>query len=129
MLITKHQVGVSEHIGNYNDGVVVGPNARWLHISGTPGLDPSTGKVPEGIAAQTELVWQNVFAVLKAAGMRPENLVKANSYLTRREDIAEYIKVRGKYLGDIRPAGLLLVVVGHFKPEYLIEVDAIAAAE
>jgi 2-iminobutanoate/2-iminopropanoate deaminase len=97
--------------------------------SGTPGLDPSTGKVPEGIAAQTELVWQNVFAILKAAGMGPENLVKANSYITRREDIAEYLKVRGMYLGDIRPAGLLSVVVGHFRPEYLIEVDAIAAAE
>jgi len=129
MLITKHQVGVSEHIGKYSDGVVVGPNARWLHISGTPGLDPSTGKMPEGIAAQTELVWQNVFAILEAASMGPENLVKVNSYLTRKEDIAEYLKVRGKYLGDFRPAGLLLVVEGLFKPEYVIEVDAIAAAE
>lgn len=129
MLITKHQVGVSKHIGNYSDGAVVGPNARWLHISGTPGLDPSTGKVPEGIVAQAELVWQNIFAILKAAGMHPENLVKTSTYITSREDIAEYVKVRGKYLGDIRPAGLLLVVEGHIKPEYLIEVDAIAAAE
>jgi hypothetical protein len=37
--------------------------------------------------------------------------------------------VRAKYLGDIRPAQMLLVVEGHIKPEYLIEVDAIAAAE
>jgi hypothetical protein len=47
----------------------------------------------------------------------------------RREDIAEYMKVKAKYLGDIRPAQLLLVVDGHFRPEFLIEVDAIAAAE
>jgi 2-iminobutanoate/2-iminopropanoate deaminase len=129
MLITKHQVGVSKHIGNYSDGAVVGPNARWLHISGTPGLDPATGKVPDGIIAQAELTWQNIFATLKAAGMTPDNLVKATSYIVRREDIAEYMKVKAKYLGDIRPAQLLLVVDGHFKPEFLIEVDAIAAAE
>lgn len=129
MSITKHQVGVSKHIGNYSDGAVAGPNARWLHISGTPGLDPSTGTMPDGIAAQTDLVWQNVFAILRSAGMGPENLVKVNSYITHKDDIPEYLKVRGKYLGDFRPAGLLLVVDGLFKPEYLIEVDAVAASE
>jgi 2-iminobutanoate/2-iminopropanoate deaminase len=129
MLITKHQVGVSKHIGNYSDGAVVGPNARWMYVSGTPGLDPATGKVPDGIVAQAELMWQNVFATLKAGGMRPEDLVKTTSYIVRREDVAEYVKIRAKYLGDIRPAQLLLVVDGHIKPEFLIEVDAIAAAE
>ena len=39
MMITKHQVGVSKHIGNYRDAAVVGPNARWLCTSGTPGIE------------------------------------------------------------------------------------------
>ena len=128
MPITKHQVGVSQHIGNYSDAAVASPNMRWLHTSGTPGIDAS-GATPEGIVAQAELVWQNIFATLKAGGMTPEDLVKTTSYITRREDVADYVKVRTKYLGDIRPAQMLLLVDGHIKPEYLIEVDAIAAAD
>jgi 2-iminobutanoate/2-iminopropanoate deaminase len=128
MSITKHQIGVSKHIGNYSDAAVVSSNSRWLYTSGTPGIDAS-GLAPEGIVAQAELVWQNIFAALKAGGMRPEDLVKTTFYITRREDVAEYVKVRAKYLGDIRPAQMLLVVEAHIKPEYLIEVDAIAAAE
>jgi 2-iminobutanoate/2-iminopropanoate deaminase len=128
MTITKHEIGVSQHIGNYSDVAVASPNAPWLHTSGTPGID-SSGNAPEGIVAQAELVWQNIFAALKAGGMRPEDLVKTTSYVTRREDVAEYVKIRAKYLGDIRPAQLLLLVDGHIKPEYLVEVDAIAAAE
>jgi 2-iminobutanoate/2-iminopropanoate deaminase len=128
MSISKYQAGISKHIGNYSDGAAAGANLRWLHTSGTPGIDES-GVAPEGIEAQAELVWQNIFAILKAAGMRPEHLVKTTSYITRREDVPAYVKVRAKYLGDIRPAQLLLIVDGHIKPEYLIEVDAIAAAE
>jgi enamine deaminase RidA (YjgF/YER057c/UK114 family) len=60
--------------------------------------------------------------------MKPEDLVKTTSYITRREDVAEYVKVRAKYLGDIRPARMLMIVDGHIKPEYLIEVHAVAAA-
>ena len=127
MSIAKYQVGVSRHIGNYSDGAAAPANLRWLHTSGTPGID-ACGVAPEGIVEQAELVWQNIFAILKAAGMGPEHLVKTISYITRREDVAEYVKVRAQYLGDIRPAQLLLIVGGHIKPEYLIEVDAIAAA-
>ena len=128
MSIIKHQVGVSKHIGNYSDLAVVGPNSRWLYTSGTPGIDPS-GAAPQGIVAQAELVWQNIFVALKAGGMRPEDLVRTTSYITRREDVAEYVTVRAKFLGDIRPTQMLLVVEGFIKPEYLIEVEAIAAAE
>jgi 2-iminobutanoate/2-iminopropanoate deaminase len=128
MPITKHQIGVSKHIGNYSDAAVVSTNSRWLFTSGTPGIDGS-GVAPEGIVAQAELVWQNIFSTLNAAGMHPEDLVKTTSYITRREDVAEYVKVRAKFLGNIRPAQLLLVVEGHIKPEYLIEVEAIAAAD
>ena len=74
MPIIKHQVGVSKHIGNYSDAAEATANMRWLHTSGTPGIDTS-GKAPAGIVAQAELVWQNIFAALKAAGMRPDDLV------------------------------------------------------
>jgi 2-iminobutanoate/2-iminopropanoate deaminase len=91
------------------------------------GLNASS-KASESIAAQAELVWQNIFAALKAGGMKLEDLVKTTSYITRREDVAKYVKVRAEHLGDIRPAQMLMIVDGHIKPEYLIEVEAVAAA-
>jgi 2-iminobutanoate/2-iminopropanoate deaminase len=106
---------------------VVGPNTRWLYTSGAPGIDASS-KASESIAAQAELVWQNIFAALKAGGMKLEDLVKTTSYITRREDVAEYAKVRAEHLGDIRPAQMLMIVDGHIKPEHLIEVDTVAVA-
>ena len=44
------------------------------------------------------------------AALRAEDLVKTTSYITRREDIAEYVKARAKYLGDLRPAQMLMIV-------------------
>jgi len=127
MHVTKYDTGVSKFIGNYSDAVAVGPNVRWLITSGTPGL-ATDGHVPDGIAAQTELVWQNIFAALEAAGMKPTDLVKTTSYLIRPEDVDDFIQVRAKYLQNIRPVGMFLFTPGFTNPKFLVEVEAIAAA-
>ena len=128
MVLTKHSIGVSRHVGNYSDAVVVSPNARWLYTAGTAPLTPE-GVLPDGIEAQAQQVWKNVFATLEAGGMKPEDLVKTVSYVTRAEDIAGFIKVRAKWLGDIRPAQMMLLTPGFINPEFLCEVEAWAAAE
>jgi 2-iminobutanoate/2-iminopropanoate deaminase len=128
MLITKYDTGISKHIGNYSDAVVVGPNGRWFQTSGTPGIDKD-GNVPDGIEAQAELAWKNVFAAITAAGMKPTNLVKTTSYVKRIEDVQAFVKVKAKWLGDIRPAQMLLLTPGFINPKFLVEVEAIAVAE
>jgi enamine deaminase RidA (YjgF/YER057c/UK114 family) len=65
--------------------------------------------------------------MLNKAGMTVHDLVKVTHYLLRAEDIPAYVKVRSKYLGDARPASMLLLVPGLVKPDYLLEVEAIAA--
>jgi enamine deaminase RidA (YjgF/YER057c/UK114 family) len=62
------------------------------------------------ITGQSELAWKHILRVLREAGMGVEDIVKVTQYLTRAEDIAEYVKVRYKFLGDARPAFMLLVV-------------------
>lgn len=118
--------GVAAPLGAYSHGIEVPPNARWLYIAGQVGIAPD-GKVGDTFARQAELVWQNILAILKSAGMGPEDLVKVNTYLTRPQDMAESRTARAKALGNARPASTLVVISALAAPEYLIEVEAHAA--
>jgi 2-iminobutanoate/2-iminopropanoate deaminase len=121
-----HDIGVARQIGAYSDAIEVGPNLRWLLTSGTPGL-ATDGDLPKDISGQTELAWKHVISMLERAGMTVADIVKVTQYLTRAEDIAAYGKVRTRFLGDVRPAAMLLVVPQLVRPEFLVEVEIVAA--
>jgi enamine deaminase RidA (YjgF/YER057c/UK114 family) len=123
----QHDVGVARQIGAYSDAVEVPPHARWLFTSGTPGL-ALDGSLPADIAGQAELAWRHIVAMLERAGMGVHDLVKVTHYLCRAADIPAYVKVRARFLGDARPASMLLVVGELVRPEFLLEVEAVAAA-
>ena len=112
--------------GVYSHGVIVPANARWLYVSGQTGTRPDRS-VPAGVEEQTEVVWQNLLAVLAEGGMSVTDIVKITSFLTRAEDYARFAPVRAKYLGDHRPASTLLVVSALARPEFTVEVEAVAA--
>jgi enamine deaminase RidA (YjgF/YER057c/UK114 family) len=97
-----------------------------LITSGTPGLS-STGELPDDIAGQAELAWEHVARMLDRAGMTVEDIVKVTQYLTRAEDIPAYAAVRTRFLAGVRPASMLLVIPQLVKPEFLVEVEVIAA--
>ncbi len=118
--------GIARQIGKYSDGVAVPSGSRTLYISGTPGLAPD-GTCPAGITAQAEQAWRNVTAILEEAGMGLGDLVKVTHYLVRSEDIKPYVEVRSRFLGDLRPASMLLVVPALVRPEFLVEIEACAA--
>ena len=123
----KHDVRVASQIGAYSDAVEVPPNARWLFTSGTPGL-ALDGSLPADIAGQAELAWRHIVAMLERAGMDVHDLVKVTHYLCRAADIPAYVEVRARFLGDARPASMLLVVGELVRPEFLLEIEAVAAA-
>ncbi|HEV2194182.1 MAG TPA: RidA family protein [Candidatus Acidoferrum sp.] len=120
-------IGISQHIGKYSDAVEVPRPARWLFTSGTPGLMPD-GTLPATFEAQAEQAWKNIFSALEKADMGREHLVKIVQYLVRAEDIAAYGTIRARFLGDCRPASMLLLAAALPKPDFLIEIEAIAAA-
>lgn len=123
---TTHDAGVASQIGSYSDAVEAAPNLRWLMTSGTPGLS-AAGELPRDIVGQSDLAWQHVLAMLDQAGMTVGDIVKVTQYLTRADDIAAYAKVRARFLGDARPASMLLVVPQLVWPGFLLEVEVIAA--
>src|SRR2546425_9202122 len=119
-------IGVARQIGSYSDAVEVPPNARWLVTAGTPGL-ALDGSLPKDITGQAELAWTHIVTMLARAEMTVRDLVKVTHYLLRASDIPAYVKVRARFLGDARPASMLLVVPQLVRPEFLLEVEAYAA--
>lgn len=120
-----HDVGVAAAIGKYGDAIEVMPNQRWLFTSGTPGMDEK-GEFPPDITRQAELAWGHILKMLGAAGMSVTDLVKITQYLTRPEDIPAYVQVRTRILGEARPASMLMVVAELPRPEFLLEIEAVA---
>jgi 2-iminobutanoate/2-iminopropanoate deaminase len=111
--------------GSYTHGIVVSAAHECLYISGQVGTD-ANGCVPSDIAAQSENCWKNVVAILKASDMTVENLVKVTVYLKEGVDFATVAAARGRYFGDHRPTSTVIFVSGLVKPEWLVEVEAIA---
>lgn len=124
----QHNPGtISAPAGGYSHAVEVGPGARWLYISGTIPERPD-GTVPQGFAAQCNAIWDNLEAILAAAGMTVANLVKVTTYLTDRAQAAENREIRTRRLQGARPA-LTVIVLQTLDAEWLLEIDAVAAAE
>jgi 2-iminobutanoate/2-iminopropanoate deaminase len=72
----------------------------FIYFSGQVGQDPTTGKlVAGGIAAETERVFQNLSAVLKAAGRSFDDVVRVGVYLT---SVSDYVALNGIYAKHFR---------------------------
>ncbi|MEC7396795.1 MAG: Rid family hydrolase, partial [Pseudomonadota bacterium] len=85
------------------------------------------GSVPEGIEAQSTLVFENIKNILASGDMGLEDLVRLNVYIVNPNDMAGFRTVRDKYVGDIKCGSTMIVIAGLAKPEFLIEIEAMAA--
>jgi len=112
--------------GSYVHGMVVPANARMLFIAGqTPGR--MDGTVPDTFDEQIDIVWQRIGAILAEAGMGYTDLVKVQTFVTKPEYLAKTSAVRKRVLGEHRPTATLLCITSLATPEYMVEIEAIAA--
>lgn len=118
---------VAAPFGPYSHAVEVPEGSRLLYISGEVGVLPD-GSVPKGIEAQAEACWQNIIAILADAGMGVGDLVKITTYLVRPEDLTAAGAARAKHFGDARPGSATVIVKALVVPEWLIEIEAVAAS-
>jgi enamine deaminase RidA (YjgF/YER057c/UK114 family) len=123
---THNPPALADPIGTYSHGIEVPPNARWLYVAGQIGMRKD-GSVPATVEAQSEVAWQNVVAILEAAGMKVTDIVKMTQFLVNLEDFPRYAATRAKFLAGHRPASTGLVIRSLVKPEYLVEVEVVAA--
>ena len=97
-------------IGPYSQGIRAG---SWFFAAGQIALDPATGELVGGSAAeQAARVLENLMAVLRAAGLGPERVVKSTIFLTDLADFAAVNEVYGRYFSKPYPARSTVEVAG-----------------
>jgi enamine deaminase RidA (YjgF/YER057c/UK114 family) len=116
----------SPPLARYSHGLEVPAGARLIVTSGQLGIGPD-GQVPEDAAAQAALCFEAIGAILAAGGMGFSDLVRLNAYVTDRAYLSAYMQVRDRYVAKPPPASTLIIVSGFSRPEFKVEVEAIAA--
>ena len=111
-------------IGPYSQGYEVN---GMVFTSGQIPVDPATGNIPEGIAAQAEQSCKNVGEILKAAGSGYDKVVKTTCFLAEIADFAAFNEVYAKYFTS-KPARSC-VAVKTLPKNVKCEVELIAAVE
>ena len=108
-------------IGPYSQGYIAG---NFVYTSGQIPVDPKTGEIPEGIAAQAERSCANVGAILQAAGTDFTKVFKTTCFLADMNDFAAFNEVYAKHFIS-RPARSC-VAVKTLPKGVLCEIEAIA---
>ena len=108
-------------IGPYSQGYEAN---GFVFTSGQIPVDPATGAIPQGIAAQAEQSCKNVGAILAAAGAGYDQVVKTTFFLSDMNDFAAINEVYARYFTS-RPARSC-VAVKDLPKGVLCEVEAIA---
>lgn len=97
----------------------------FVFTSGQLGLNPEDGTLPEGIVAQTEQSLKNVGAVLKAAGLGYEDVIKTTIFVADMNDFATVNEIYSKYFTGEAPARSC-VQAAKLPKGGLVEIEAIA---
>ena len=113
-------------IGPYSQATQCG---NLLFVSGQIPIDPKTGELVEGdIEVQTKQVLENVQAIIKAAGMTLQNVVKCSCFLKDMEDFVKFNAVYNSYFAESLPARET-VEVGRLPKDAQVEISAICGVE
>ena len=105
---------------------------RILFIAGQTALDRNGNVVGSNdFAAQASQVFNNLSIALKATGCTAANLVKLTVFLTDMDNLARYREARNRFFASVTPpaapAVTLVEVSKLYGPDFLIEIEAIAA--
>jgi enamine deaminase RidA (YjgF/YER057c/UK114 family) len=110
----------------YSHGVEVPAGKRLVLCSGQLGIG-ADDSIPEDAGAQAELCFSNIAAILGEAGLGLADIVRINAYVTDRAYLRPYMDVRDRLFSDPAPASTLMIVSGFARPEFKVEIEAIAA--
>jgi enamine deaminase RidA (YjgF/YER057c/UK114 family) len=118
-------------LGMYSHGMVA-PAGEIVVVAGQVGMDRAGRLIgPGDVAGQTKQAFENVRAVLEAAGSAMGRIVRFQTFLTHAADIDGFMRARRevfpRYFPDgVYPPNTLLVVSRLVQPELLIEIEAMA---
>ena len=113
----------------YAHGVEIPASWRIVQTSGQLGITQDE-TIPEGAYEQALVCFGNIMAILKEAGMGPDDMAHVTAYVTDRAHMAGYMQARDEFMAGSShlPASTLVVVSGFTRPEFLVEIQVLAAA-
>jgi enamine deaminase RidA (YjgF/YER057c/UK114 family) len=117
--------GVYSAVGDYVHAVEVRAAERLLFVAGTIGLDPA-GVPGASLDEQLDLIWANIRAILAAADMTVDNIVRLTSYLRDAAYAEANARARVAALGG-RLIPTTAIVAQTLTPDWLVEIEVIAA--
>jgi len=103
-------------------------SGQLIFIAGQVALDASGNLVgPGDFRAQAEQVFRNLKLAVEAAGGTFKNIIKLNIHVLDRARLLEYREVRDRYI-DVQnpPVSTAVQVASLFRPDFMIEVEAVA---
>jgi 2-iminobutanoate/2-iminopropanoate deaminase len=115
-------------LARYSHGVEVPAGARLVFCSGQIGIG-ADGAIPEDVGEQARLCFRAIAEILAEAGMGLGDLVRLNAYVTSPDYLHAYMRVRDEFVSSPPPASTLMIVSGFARPQFKVEIEAIAARE
>jgi enamine deaminase RidA (YjgF/YER057c/UK114 family) len=126
-MLKTHVLGdLYRHSSNVAHAVEVPAGARLLFTNGQVGTR-ADGTTPPTTAEQAQVVFARLRAILAAADMGLQDVVRFDVYLTNQADVATFVTERDGVMGSHKPGATILVVKGLARPELRIEIEAVAA--
>ena len=119
---------IAPPFARYAHGVELPAGQRLVRTSGQLGM--VDGAVPEGSEAQAGICFANILAILGEAGMGADHVFHLSAFVTDRSHMAGYMAARDAFIGAraALPSSTLMIVSGFTRPEFVVEVEAWAAA-
>lgn len=117
---------IRKPFARYSHGVRVAAPSDLIFCSGQLGIGPDD-VIPEDAAAQAELCFANIAAILADGGMSLADVVRINAYVTDRAYMAAYMSVRDRLFSAPSPASTLMIVGGFTRAIFKIEIEVVAA--
>ena len=118
-----HDTNLPKPVGPYSPGMGF---ERLVFVSGQGGIDPATGKLAEGTAAQTEQCLKNIATILRAGGSDLQYVLRCGVFLIDINDFAEMNGVYSRVFGDHRPARTTIQAADLPGAGLRVEIDCIA---
>ncbi|MCK5325042.1 MAG: hypothetical protein KAJ57_03505 [Woeseiaceae bacterium] len=111
----------------FSHGKLIPSGAQWLFTAGQTGRFPD-GTIGEGIEEQADLAMRNLYSIVKEAGMSSDDVVKMTIYYLDPAHLPIIVAARNRHFGeDFKPASTAVGISALARPQYLVEVELVAA--
>ena len=105
---------------------MVPAETELVFVSGQVGVRPD-GSTPGTVGEQADQAFANIVALLRACALEPSDIVKLTTFIVAGHDAQGVREARQKYLGSHRPVSTAVFVAQLTKPNWFVEVEAVAA--